>query len=513
MLGHRTLAPEEYLDILNRRWWIIAVPALILPILAYGLTFFLTPQYVSQTLVLVEQQTVPDNYVKPVIAADLNGRLASMKEQILSRSRLEPIIDRFHLYGNSKLVMDDRIALARKNILITPIQSDIARSGGLPGFFISFQASEARTAQLVCGEITSLFVNANLHAQEQSAQDTTDFLREQMDGAKRDLDEQDARLAQFQVKYFGKLPGQEETNLNMLASLDTQLDGINQSLSRMEQDQTYQQSLLTQQLRDLQSPTGRKPMPQAQQAELQQLLQQQADLKQRYTDNYPDVIAIDHKIQDLRAAMAKAPAAATPPAAPVPAATAAQEPDNIQQLRAQLRAQQLNITQQKHAQAKVQQQIRLYQDRIQSSPEVQEQFKELTRNYQTAQAFYDDLLSKMNQSKMATDLQQRQQGEQFRVMDQPNLPDAPIFPKRRLFVGMGLAAGIGLGLLIIALLEYADTSLHSDRDIWSFTKLPTLAIISQISGTELENDHRARATANKLKNSPVPAKPLADVKS
>ena len=114
---------------------------------------------------------------------------------------------------------------------------------------------------------------------------------------------------------------------------------------------------------------------------------------------------------------------------------------------------------------------------------MQEQFKNLTRDYETAQQFYDELLKKMNQSKMATDLERRQQGEQFRVMDEPNLPDAPAFPKRIMFAGGGLAAGIFLGLALIALLEYQDTALRSERDIWAFTKLPTLGVIAFAIGT------------------------------
>src|SRR5665213_3497476 len=143
MLGHRVLNLEDYATILKRRWWIIAIPMLVLPIVAYGISHFVQPRYVSQTLVLVEQQKVPDSYVKPVVTEDLSARLATMKEQILSRSRLEPIIERFNLYGTSKMSMDDRIDAVRKNIGIQPIQSTIPGAGGLPGFFISYQASEA----------------------------------------------------------------------------------------------------------------------------------------------------------------------------------------------------------------------------------------------------------------------------------------------------------------------------------------------------------------------------------
>ena len=145
MLGHRTLGLEDYTSILKKRWWIVAIPALILPVVAYACSYLVNPQYLSRTLVLVEQQKVPDNYVKPVIAEDLAGRLASMREQILSRSRLEPIITRFNLFTGQNATMDDRLDAMRKAIDIKPIESTMAR--GVPGFFISFEASDARTAR------------------------------------------------------------------------------------------------------------------------------------------------------------------------------------------------------------------------------------------------------------------------------------------------------------------------------------------------------------------------------
>src|SRR5438270_505518 len=119
MLGHRTLTLQDYTTILKRRWWIIAIPAIIFPLIGFGITFLVPPEYLSQTLVLVEQQKVPESYVKAVVTEDLSGRLASMKEQILSRSRLQPIIERFNLFANSGLSMDDRIDRTRKNIMLS----------------------------------------------------------------------------------------------------------------------------------------------------------------------------------------------------------------------------------------------------------------------------------------------------------------------------------------------------------------------------------------------------------
>jgi polysaccharide chain length determinant protein (PEP-CTERM system associated) len=477
MLGHRALTMQDYVVILKRRWWILAIPAIIFPIVGYAITFFVRPQYVSQTLVLVEQQKVPDSYVKPVITEDLNGRLASMREQIQSRSRLQPIIERFNLLAGSNLSMDDRVDLTRKNIDIRPIQSDLARTGGLPGFYISFKASDARTAQLVCGEITSLFVNENLNERAASAQGTTDFLRGQLADAKAKLDEEDARLAKFQQTYAGKLPGAESSNSSMLTTLNTQLDASTQAIARMEQDKSYAESMLAlQQSQAAQNPDHGGTSPQTEQMELDRLLAQQADLNSRYTDDYPDVVANKRAIAELRQRMAKAPPPSAAPA--VSSAPKATDTLSVQQLRAQLRAMELGIVQKKRDQAAIQGQLRTYEDRIASSPAVEEEYKAVTRDNQTSHAFYDDLLKKMNDSKMATDLEKRQQGEQFRVMDEANLPEEPSFPKRPVFVAGGLALGLMLGLLTVGLLEYLDTALRTERDVWAFTKLPTLGVIT-----------------------------------
>ena len=479
MLGHRTLTLQDYSTILKRRWWIIAIPAIIFPIVGYGITFFVPPEYLSQTLVLVEQQKVPESYVKAVVTEDLSGRLASMKEQITSRSRLQPIIERFNLFANSGLSMDDRIDRTRKNIGIAPIQSEIARTNGLPGFFISFKASDPRTAQLVCGEIQSLFVSENLSDRAASAAGTTDFLKGQLADAKAKLDEQDAKLRKFQQTYVGKLPGAESSNINMLTTLNTQLDAATQGLARMEQDKSYAESILALQIQNQGTQTSEHggSAPQAQQAELQQLLAQEADLTSRYTDDYPDVLTVKRKIRELRQKIAETPATATATAAPPPTPKST-DSLGVQQLRAQLRAMDQGITQKKRDQGAIQAQLHLYQERVASSPEVEEEYKAVTRDNQTAQAFYDDLLNKIQTATMAANLEKRQQGEQFRVMDEPNLPESPSSPKRPVYIMGGLAAGLFLGLLIVGTLEYLDTAVRSERDIWAFTKLPTLGVIA-----------------------------------
>ena len=480
MLGHRELTMQDYVGILKRRFWLILTSAILLLGIGIGLSHILPPQYVSQTLVLIEQQKVPENYVKPVVTEDLGGRLASMKEQILSRSRLEPIITKFNLFAGSNNTMDDRIDQTRKAIQITPILSSQA-SHGMPGFFITFKAQDARIAQQVCGEITSLFVSENLNAREQSAEGTTDFLKQQLADSKRNLDEQDAKLAIFQQKYFGKLPEQEPSNTNTLQALTTQLDAVTQSLGRMQENETFLQAMISQQTHELQGlEPGSGISADERQKELKTLIAQKQELEALYTPDHPDLLAISRRIADLRAEIAHASAEPAPKAALAPVTRT--DPPQLLQLKAQLRGVQQSMAAAKQEQTRLQQKIRTYESRIESSPLVEQEYKQVTRDHDTALQFYNSLLTKMNESSMATALEQRQQGEQFRVMDAPNLPDAPTFPNPFVFAGGGFTVGLFLGLLIAALLEYRDISLRNERDIWAFTKLPTLGIISHIDG-------------------------------
>ena len=490
MLGHRELTMEDYAGILRRRFGLIVISSIVLLIAGDGISYVLPPQYTSQTLILIEQQKVPEDYVKPVVDEDLGSRLASMKEQILSRSRIQPIIERFNLYAGTKTNMDDRIAMTQKAIGIKPIQSN--QYHGMPGFFISFKAQDARTAQQVCGEITSLFVSENLSARQESAEGTTDFLKQQLADAKRNLDDQDAKLAAFEQKNIGKLPGQSislgSSSLVMgsptestLQALTTQLDAVTQQLGRSQQDVTFLQALIAQQTHELQRITdpGAGISVDERRAELKKLIAQKQELDATYQPDYPDVIAINRKISELQAEIARTPVETAPKAA---AATHVDDTPQMLSLKAQLRSAQLAMDSGKAEQARLQADVHTYEARIEASPLVEEEYKQITRDHETALQFYNTLLTKMNESSMATALEQRQQGEQFRVMDAPNLPDAPSFPNRMVFAGGGLAAGFVLGLLISALLEYRDTSLRNERDIWAFTKLPTMAIISHIGG-------------------------------
>jgi len=493
MLGHRQLNLDDYLEILRRRWWVILIPALVGCVGAYLFSRTLANQYTSRTLVLVEEQAVPDTYVKSVVTGDIGQRLGTMQEQILSRTRLQPIIEKFGLFGNDKgrVAMEDLVDRLRQDISIAPIQSLVStKEGELPGFAIGFTANDPRLAQQVCAEITSMFIEENLHLREQRAEGTTDFLKTEVDQAKGNLDAQDAKLADFKRKYIGALPGNEQADMNILASFSSQLDAVTSQLNRAQQDKAYQDSLLAQQLSawEMSQKSG-GPREDTLEQRLADLQGQLVTMQAHYTVDHPEVVKLKEDIAALKKKIADNAAHANGKTVQAAEPSNRTEPPEMQQLRFQIHQSEVFIREKTREQARLKQQLNTYQARLSMSPGVEQQYKELTRDYQTALAFYNELLTKRSQSEMATSLERRQQGEQFRVMDAADLPEKPSFPNRPAFAAGGLAAGLALGIGITLLIELRDKSLLTENDVEHFLGLPTLAMVPRIGKRNGKKKH------------------------
>jgi uncharacterized protein involved in exopolysaccharide biosynthesis len=311
---------------------------------------------------------------------------------------------------------------------------------------------------------------------------TTQFLGQQLEDAKAKLDEQDTRLAAFQRRNLGSLPDQNQTNLNLLTGLNSQLEASTQALSRAQQDKSFAESLLSQQTAAWQaSQAGQNPETFDQQ--LAALQAQLIALQSKYTDDHPDVIKAKNDIANLKQKIADSEQQEKPAGAAgtEKIARTLTEPVQIQQLRVQIHLYDQVIKERTQQQEEIQKQIRTYQARVQSSPAVEQEYKLITRDHQSALDFYNDLLKKRDQSAMATNLEQSQQGEQFQVLDPANLPDKPSFPKMPLFAGGGFGAGLVLGLGLTLLLEMQDTSMRSERDVEVVLRLPVLAMIPVIT--------------------------------
>ena len=270
--------------------------------------------------------------------------------------------------------------------------------------------------------------------------------------------------------------------------MNAQLEANTQALSRAQQDKAFTESVLSQQEANWKaSQVGQNPETAEQQ--LNTLQDQLTNLQARYTPEYPDVIKLKNQIEELKKQLA-APKNNGPVDGKSPASTS--EPPQIQQLRAKLRQDEINITDLTQRQSQIQEQIRELQGRVQASPMVEQQFKELTRNYQTALDFYNDLLKKRQSAGVAGDLESQQQSEQFRVYDPPSLPDQPSFPKKIVFIGGGLGSGLALGLGILFLIASSDKSLHNERDVELALKLPVLVLVPTLDLAARQAKHTTK---------------------
>lgn len=476
MLRNGEIDVREIKRILRRFWWVLPTATFVTGAIALAMTFVLPKKFTSSTVVLVEPPAVSEKLVPTLATEDLYHRLASMKEQVLSRSRLQPIIEKLNLYqeDRSKKHMEDLVDRLRQSIdvsLMEPMAGSMDRQP--PGFHVSVTFNDSRIAQQICTEITSMFMEQNAVQRTQKAKATTQILTQEVNDAKANLDEQDAKLAQFKGQHPGSLPEDLQSNLSMLTGLNTQLEAATQQVSRVQQDKTFNETLLNQQEAALRASQAGTQSADTLEQQLSAEQSQLAELLAKYTPEHPDVVKLKAQIEDTKRRMAAA--GENKPASGNPGTT--RESPQIQQLRARIKLDEVSIADAIKHQEQIQNEIRQLQGRIQASPVVEQQMKDLMRNYQTASDMYNDLLKRQQNSSMVGDIEYKQQSETFRVLDPPSLPISPSFPKKIVFLGGGAAAGLALGLGILYLVGLTDKAMYSERDVEVCLKLPVLTMI------------------------------------
>jgi uncharacterized protein involved in exopolysaccharide biosynthesis len=495
MIENKELGLDDILVIVKRRLKSALLPAILAPVAGFLVSYAFPPKYTAQSVILVEAPKMPDNVLPEAITQALSDRVSSIKTQILGRSQLLPLVQRLGLAKNGRtpeMAMTD----IRANLAIDPVISDAEQITGpttgktktapkpnatAPAFTVSFTASNSEEARDVCTELTSMLLEENIKEREIVVRGTTDFLSGQLDDAKRSLDEQDAKLAEFKKEYSGQLPGDEDTNLKVLAALETQLDANTQTINRAQQDKAFAESTLSQQLAAWKSSQGTSN-PQSLQQQLNQLQAQLLSLQARYTDDHPDVIKTKADIAEVKKRLAELNSAAEQDATDVSSDKASlTEPPEIRQLRLQVHQYGEVLAQATREQKRVSDDIRRYQSRVAVSPEVEAKYKELTRDYDTAQKMYADLLTKKSTSETVRDAESRQLGEQMRLVQPAGAPKDPSFPNRYLFAAAGLAAGLAAGAGIALWQELRDKAIRDERDVEASLEMPVLVSIPWVT--------------------------------
>jgi len=462
---------EDFWDIARRRRWWLLLPIFLCWAVVWAGGWLWPSTYESEGLILVQQQRVPEQYVAPNVTLDLEDRVQTMTQQILSRTRLQATIDRFHLYppkrGLSGLFQTgDPVEEMRKDIKIELVQSDTKTGnhrGELSGFKIHYSARSPELAQQVNSELTSLFIDENLKAQQQLSASTTAFLDSQLTNARIKLEEQEAKVRAFKAKHMGDLPSQVESNVQILSGLQSQLQTTEKALDGAKQQKLYLESL----------------RQQYQSAEATDLRLELANLRSKYTDDYPDIVALKQRIaksDELKKQIANE-------------ISSSQKPQNlsnpvatpIMQVESQLKANQLEIQNYEKRQKDLESQILTYQTRLNLTPGTEQELADVSRGYEESKANYNSLLQKQNQSLLASNLEQRQQGEQFSVLDPPSLPEKPSAPNHLLVSLGGLVLGIVIGFCLTVLKELTDVRVRREKDLERVVPARVLVSIPHLS--------------------------------
>jgi polysaccharide biosynthesis transport protein len=461
--------------VLRRKWWILG-PLFFGWLIVFASAWFLPARYVSESTILVEPPKVPSKLVEPNVQVDLADRVQSMSTQVLSRTRMLGLITRFHLYPGYSFSPDDQVEKMRDDVKMDLIQGESGISGKaeLLAFKISFKAPNAEVAQKVTIALTSFFVDENVRASQEQSESTTLFLDGQARALGQQLADQEAKLRAYKAEHDGTLPQQLDSNIHILNGIQQQLQAAETQRERAMQQQTYLNSVQAQ----YQNMGDAAIVPQDIDKQLNQAQTNLAAMQARYTDDYPDV----RKLKQTIAALEKlkkdmASQAREDVASGDASASQLQAGMPVLQLKTQMKLNQEEIARTNQQLQRLQQAAQVYQARLNATPAVEAQMQDLMRDNDNMQKSYSDLLSKKQESALATSLEMRQEGAQFRIIDPPSLPDKPQFPDRFKFSLAAIGAGIALAILFGFGAEFMDDRIRGEQALSEATSLPVLAEI------------------------------------
>jgi len=455
----------------NRRKW-LGIVVFLLPFTAATAVIMALPDlYQSTALVMIERQQVPEAFVRATVTSELEIRLHTISQEILSRSRLESLISRMGLYSDLRGKAEEAVDRMRRDIRLELRGADANRGNTTTSFALSYRGRDPQTVATVTNTLASFYIEENLKARERQATGTAEFLKVQLNDAKRRLDEQEARMGELQRRYLGELPQQLQGNLATLESLNTQLriNSDNQTRLAERRDQ------IAGQLSQAKLNSGG---PEPDEVRLARLQQELVTLRIKYTDLWPDIIRIKDEIERLQKDMA-APKPKPKPVAGPPTPEVARLQDALGSVETELRLA-------KQDQTRLKQGISNYQARLDNAPKREQEYLDATRDYQGTKELYQTLSRKYDDALLAESMEQRQKGEQFRILDSALPSGTPAAPRRSRLLIASLALSLVLGAGAMVLAELLDTSFHSSRDLRAYTTVPILVNIPRIvTGADL----------------------------
>lgn len=508
---------HDYTEIFLRRIWYIAIPFVVILTGAILYAFYSPKIYRTATLVLVTPQKVPETFVRPTVTSKIEDRLQSIAQEIMSRTRLERIISEFKLYSEEakSLSREEIVELMQKKI-----QVEIKSKEGY--FTISYIGEDPRVVAMVTNKLASLFIEENLKLREQQAQGTTEFLSIELNATKVKLEEQEKAITNFRRQFIGELPEQREANLRVFDQLQLHYQRVSENL-RAAQDRKL---VIQKQLSDtelliasavpstpaLPIPPGFQPKAMGkmdpQEIQLEQLKNSLTEFQANYTEKHPDILILKKKIADLESKIGKArlekeleekkaseqkqdsasPIIVSQLPAPKIETKKEEKEERVdvklnpryKEMESQLIATELEIQRLREEEAKVRAQINQYRERIEKTPIREQAMTLLTRDYQNTKEAYQSLLKKSDEAQQAENLERRQKGEQFKVLDPARIPEKPFKPDIPKIILFGFLLGMGSGFGLAFSREQMDRSFRDAEDLEAALGFKVLANIPKI---------------------------------
>jgi succinoglycan biosynthesis transport protein ExoP len=437
---------EIALGVLRRRKWFGAIAFAATLSLATPFVFFLPNIYRGVATVIVENQDA-SSLVRASVP-ELETRLVTIQQELLSRARLSDLIMRLNLYRawRARASREAIVERMRRDIHIELSRVDRGRPTTI-GLKISYIGLDARSAAAVPNALAALYVEENTRIRERQTGEMAEFLKDQLENARRAVEVQQTRLDRFKERQAGRLPEQVSINMVTLERLNTRLrlNTEDQSKTRELQDRLVGTSS-----------ADDTPDP------LQRAKQRLADLQARFTDRHPDVIRAKAEVAELERQHAGA-------MQPPPRRT-----DRIGSSEAALASLE-------REERTLRSEIAAYEQRIQDAPKVEQELDALQRDYNAAKESHASSLKRYEEAQLADSLEQAKKPESFRVLDAAIVPTSPAAPNRKRLLIMAVFFAVASAVGMMLLMEHLDTSFHAVGELRQFTTLPVLASIPYVS--------------------------------
>jgi polysaccharide chain length determinant protein (PEP-CTERM system associated) len=483
----KQIKPEEILEIIVRRRWLIILPVCLFLTLGLGVMFIVPKQYEASTLILVQPQSVPSEYVQSVVTSSINQRISTISQQILSRSNLEKIIDQFNLYADKPdMYLEDKIAEMRQRV---QVKIEQARHG-TEAFSIRFTGSDPHRVMRIANTLASYFMDENLKVREAQAVGTSEFLEVELEKTRQRLEEMEAKLSSYRAEHLGGLPDELDSNLRTLDRLQLQMADKHVLLreartalamvdSRIKEIETLSRQP-AQPGSDIPA-DGSGTVILSNQEKLDRARQEYEQLLTVYTPHHPDVKRLAKTIENLEQRVAAdnpptlkssdpaTPGSSVPPVDP-----------RLAGLRIEREQLKMDIQALTRELDDIENKMAVYQKRVEETPRREMELQSLNRDYANIRDVYNSLLNRKLEAELSVNMEKRQKGEQFRILDPAKLPEKPVSPDVIKFFILSVFAGLGLAGGIIFLLEFLDSSLRRDEQIEEDLGLPILITLPEL---------------------------------